>query len=305
MTPTTLRAIARQATVLRTAAAHRAGLFRRTAVAGASAAAALLGAMAGVAPTPAWAGANDGVTCPANTEARLNNGVLSCQITLVFERASVCPPVNFPNYTVMQIAGRDSCLPQGVAIDNKASVPSAFSPVGGPPTMRGSHGIPDDLQAYLRVVGTAVLSSPPSSAFNRVESASGSDRFVAEKTVFVWPLNFPGLSQVGRDPARGVSCPNSFQDVAINGNRGIRCEQREERTASCDIGWTIERDRAGNRDVCAMYTPVGRVQGNYTIPSGTTGLTGNPDSHGWNLRVRDGADRWVRETTGYTYAVAR
>jgi hypothetical protein len=255
----------------------------------------LAAAAASFTSTPARAdAASDGVVCPANTEATLQGGVLSCKVTLVFERASVCPPVNFANYLNIRIAHRDSCEPVGLAINDKASVPSAMAPVGGPPKMKGQSGIPADVLAYLSVVRSA-LDAPDNSAFDRVVNPTGSDTFVAEKTVHVWPKDFPATHMVGHQPSRGVACPNDFDPVSIAGGRGLRCEQKVVRNAACDAAWVIERDVDDKKDACFLNLPIGRTKGNYTIPAGTTGLTGHPSRDGWSLRVEGGADKWEKK----------
>ncbi len=77
------------------------------------------------------------VTCPSNTDVSFSGGVLKCSVTLVYTRGSICPPVNFVNYTNVQDTGADKCLPVGKTINGRNEVPSAMDPLPGPPTILG------------------------------------------------------------------------------------------------------------------------------------------------------------------------
>lgn len=229
-------------------------------------------------PMAAHASEQDGVTCEAGSQASLVNGVLTCKKQKVL--ASICSPLAFgstlkvSSAVVMDPVGRggiDQCL----AVVTGAKVDSQMQP----PTP----GI-----------------DPPASAFHRVINATTPDTFVAD--VFVYPQ---GALYVG-DASRGVKCPSGFNAVGINGNRGLRCETVVVKRAGCDSGWTIERH--SGRDLCIINTPVGRLEGNYTIPEDAnyTGLIGNPETHGWNLdtdRVAN-TDYWVSETKSFKFPAA-
>jgi hypothetical protein len=125
---------------------------------------------------------------------------------------------------------------------------------------------------------------------------AGADVFVRTKTSFKFPEGGP--IYVG-DASKGVTCPSGFDGDPKFGGKGMRCDRREVRIASCDIGWTI--DRKTGTDKCFMEQVVFgnrvRVDGQFTIPSGTTGLTGNPESHGWDLKKdhSGSVDYWAKE----------
>lgn len=258
----------------------------------ATAAAALLAT-----PTAALADADDGVVCPSGTVASLESGILRCTVTLHYTRASACPPSGFENYTAIQITGRDSCLPQIIAVKNQASVPSGMALLPPTPRLANGSALPPAL-GFL-----AALAGPAPSEYSREVSQTGSDRFVATKDFAVWPDRLPLQNQVGRDAARGVTCPSGYDEVSIANGRGLRCEDRVTKTARCDAGWQIKVDKGpGNLDLCQMGVGVGTLTGNYTIPEGT-GLAGHPRNHGWSLSVRDEADKWTR--TNFSHPVAR
>jgi len=233
-------------------------------------------AASGVAgPVAAHASEQDGVTCAADTQAALVNGVLTCKKQKVL--ASICSPVAFGKTLkvngniVMNPSGSDTCL--AVVAGNIA--PSVMAP----PTP----GI-----------------DPPASAFHRVVNASGPDTFVAD--MYVYPV---GALYIG-DASHGVKCPSGFNAVGINGSRGLRCEAVAVKRAGCDTGWAIERHNG--KDLCIMNTPFGRLEGNFTIPEDAnyTGLIGNPETHGWNLdkdRVGN-TDYWVSEQKSFKFPAA-
>ena len=56
------------------------------------------------APTLSHASASQGVSCPADTEATYNNGVLKCRLPVVTSLPSVCPPL-----MKLATAGSDLC----------------------------------------------------------------------------------------------------------------------------------------------------------------------------------------------------
>lgn len=257
-----------------------------------AAAAALLGA-----PTAAHADADDGVVCPAGTQAERQGDVLRCKVTLHYVRLSACPPAGFENYTAIQVTGRDSCLPQVVALKNQASVPSAMAPLPLPPRMPDGSALPAAL-GFL-----AALAGPPTSDYSRELNPTGSDRWLATKEFSVWPDRLPLQSQLGRDAARGVTCPSGFDGVSIANGRGLRCEDRQSKLARCDAGWTLKVDLGpNNKDICQTGVGIGTLTGNYTIPEGT-GAAGHPSNHGWTLTVRDETDLWTR--TKYSVPVSR
>jgi hypothetical protein len=243
-----------------------------------SIAAAAIAASGISAPVVAQAGEQDGVTCDANSQATLVNGVLKCSKQKVL--ASICSPLAFgstlkvSSAVVMDPVGRNG-IDQCLAVVTGAKVDSQMQP----PTP----GI-----------------DPPVSAFHRVINSTQPDTFVA--TQFVYPI---GAIFVG-DASRGVACPSGFNAVGINGGRGLRCEKVQVERAGCDAGWTIERH--SGRDLCIMNTLVGRLEGNYTIPEnvGYTGLIGNPETHGWNLdKDHSGTtDYWVSEQKTFKFPAA-
>ncbi len=232
---------------------------------------------------PTHAALSDGVACAAGTDAQLSNGVLKCRKEERKVLESICSPLAFSTQGIklngnvtMDPSGSDQCL---AAVTGQKVASVMRPPVPG--------------------------IDPPASAFSRVVNASGPDSFVATQVSFSWPERFPLERQLGRDASRGVECPNGFETDAIAGNRGIQCEKREERNADCDALWKINRDVDGNKDACFLDTPIGRTKGNYTIPKGLSGITGNPESHGWNLQVKNGVDQWVKERKEYSHPNAR
>ena len=139
------------------------------------------------------AGEREGVSCPAGTPATLSTDTLSCKPTRVSTRASICPPLNFPNYTAIKAPDVDQCELQGAAINRKTSVSSIPAPVGGPPVGKCASAIPSDLSAALQVVGAA-LDAPPTGQFKRNLIAADFDSFSVEREVFVWPQGLPPTS---------------------------------------------------------------------------------------------------------------
>lgn len=223
----------------------------------------------------------EGVKCPAGTSARLldNDRKLVCAFEERIERASVCSPVVFKNNGDINLnqrielitAGSDTCR----AVSTGATAPS---------------------QALL-------LPGDDAAQFRR-EVRAGADVFVRTKTSYRFPEGGPVY--LG-DASKGVVCPSGFDGDARFSGRGLRCDRREVRRAVCDIGWTVDRNAGTDR--CFMEQVVFgnrvRVDGQYTIPQGSTGLAGNPETHGWNLR-RDHegqVDFWAREAKDYRFPV--
>lgn len=238
----------------------------------------------------------DHVNCPANTEVNRDGGALRCRVVLVFERGSICPPVTHPNYVTINMAGSDRCLP-AVAGD-KVSVPSAMNPVAGPPKLKGQQNIPGDIMGYLTAVGPAALMGPGDNAYQRVVNAGGADKFVAEKTVYLWPQSYPVQMTLGKNPANGVRCPAPYTDVIGRNTDGLGCEKTETRPPMCQniqgVGWRL--DKRPGEDRCQGPT------------EGPTKPEGEPlPGSDWELRKDvEGPskieDRWVRVT--YTRPVA-
>jgi len=150
-------------------------------------------------PVAAHASEQDGVTCGADTQATLVDGVLKCTQQKVL--ASICSPLAFgsalkvSSAIVMDPVGRNGGIDQCLAVVTGAKVDSQMQP----PTP----GI-----------------DPPASAFRRVPNATAPDTFVAAK--FVYPI---GAIFVG-DASHGVACPSGFNAVGINGGRGLRWRLR-------------------------------------------------------------------------------
>lgn len=236
----------------------------------------------------------DHVVCPSNTDVSFSGGVLKCSVTLVYKRGSICPPLNFINYTNAVDTGSDKCLPVGKTINGRDSVPSAMDPLPGPPTVEGqSGGVSGDLLTAMNTIGQAAL-LPADSAYERVVNPSRMDTFVAKKTVYLWPLNLPPHYTIGHGAERGVKCPAGFDDVQGRNTRGLGCEKAESRKPMCQnvagFGWRLEV-KAG-RDVC--HGP--QRDNDPTKPDGEHGVTG-PE---WSLDIDGGSgntDAWTR----YTY----
>lgn len=223
----------------------------------------------------------EGVKCPSGTTARLSNSdrKLVCEFQERIERASVCSGIVFKsngdinlNQRIDMIeAGSDTCR----AVTTGATAPS---------------------QALL-------LPGDVASQFQR-EVRPGKDVFVRIKTSYKFPEGGP--IYVG-DASKGVVCEAGFDGDSRFDGRGMRCDRREHRKAVCDIGWTI--DRNNGRDKCFIEQVVFgnkvRVDGQFTIPEGTTGLAGNPESHGWDLKQdhSGNTDYWAKEAIEYRFPV--
>lgn len=245
--------------------------------------AAVLTLAAAAAPAAHANTAAEGVKCPTGTTAKLSNNdrKLVCEGEERVERASVCSPVVFRNNGDINLntridhvkAGSDTCVARNTAGAAIATQPS---------------------QALL-------LPGDDPTQFRREVRPDG-DVFVAIRKAYRFPQGGPVY--LG-DASKGVSCPTGFDGDAKFGGQGMRCDRREYRKASCDIGWQM--DRNAGTDKCFIEKEVFgnrvRVDGQYTIPEGLTGLLGNPDSHGWDLkRDHDGSvDYWSKEAKDYRF----
>lgn len=265
----------------------------------------------------ALASESDGVACPAGTDASVTDGVLRCSVTLEFVRLSMCPRLDFPNYTQIELRGVDQCKPQVAPLHGRASVDSAMTPLTAEPRLVPSNRPISDVKV-LATTGLILPIPPTDSAYQRRTDQVSQDRFVAQQTVHFWPIGMPLPATVGHDPRNGVVCPSGFSTELLDGRRRLRCINAEVHKAGCDAvnplnplsPWTIER-RSG-RDLCVSKDITGnRVIGQYTIPidTGYVGAMGNPATHGWTLdtdRTGHGnVDYWVKADVAYMYPVAR
>ena len=223
--------------------------------------------------TTAHANEQEGVKCRAGYEATITDGNrhLTCSSPRTFTLGSVCSPLTFsqagiplpPNTNIiMQPSGQDTCLAVGVG----KSTPSQMTP---------------PLPGY-----------PAASAFQRVVVANGPDRFEAKVIEYAFPERGPVY--LG-NPSKGVRCASGYDgDVKFDG-KGIRCDKNDgpPKTADCDIGWTVDRDRNGKEDRC-----LGLNEGP-TKPQGMTKIQHDFDralgNVGWLLDKNPGSDRWQRK----------
>lgn len=227
----------------------------------------------------------EGVKCPSGSTARLSNGdrKLVCETEVRVERASICSPVVFKGNGSIDLntriepvlSGSDTCVARNTAGAVIATVPSQALFLPG-----------DDPARFRR------------------EVRAGADVFVATKKGYAFPSGGPVY--LG-DASKGVVCPTGFDGDPRFGGQGMRCDRRELRKASCDIGWTVDRNTG--TDQCFIEKEVFgnrvRVDGQYTIPEGLTGLLGNPETHGWDLK-RDhqgSVDFWAKEAKDYRFPV--
>ena len=251
--------------------------FIPTAAAAAAAAAVAAGLL--MAPVAHANTEQEGVRCPGGSSAQISNDnrKLVCATEERIERASVCSALVFNNNGDINLnqriemieAGADTCK----AVTTGATAPS---------------------QALL-LPGDNVAN------FHR-EVRAGKDVFVYLKPTYVFPVGGPNY--VG-NAANGVHCEAGFDgDVTFSG-KGIRCDRRELRKAVCDLGWKI--DRNNGKDKCyieqVVFGNTVRVDGQYTIPEGSTGLLGNPETHGWNLKLdhSGNVDFWAKEAKDYRF----
>jgi hypothetical protein len=230
----------------------------------------------------------EGVKCPSGTVAKISDGErkLVCEGEERIERASVCSPIVFKGNGSIDLntriemvsAGSDTCQARNTAGAVIATVPSQalFLP-GDDPTQ-----------------------------FSREVRSSGADVFVRTRKAYRFPEGGPNYSG---DPSKGVRCETGYDGDARFSGRGIRCDRYEVKKAVCDFGWQIDRNNGLDRcfiDKIVFGNRV-RVDGQYTIPEGTTGLTGNPETNGWNL-VQDyngtQIDHWRKEAKDYRFPKA-
>ncbi|MFM2406654.1 MAG: hypothetical protein RL223_4534 [Pseudomonadota bacterium] len=230
------------------------------------------------APTLAHAGEQQGVQCPAGTEAIVSNGEkrLQCAKTETIEREAVCSPlvfrgngdINLNTRIEHLVAGRDRC--QVVGGNGKtASAAPQFVPLPG---------------------------DPAAAEFTQIERA-GKDVFRATRRVYVFPQGaiFNPLDSA----ALGVQCPSGYDGDALPNGRGIRCDrQAEERRADCDLPWSLLTDRRGHEDRCMLANQEGE-----TKPVGMTHVQMQVekalDTISWTVTKRDGGDRWVKKTYAF------
>ncbi len=269
---------------------------------------------ASVSAGTAQASASDGVSCPTGADASVSNGVLKCSVTLEFVRLSMCPRVDYPNYTQIELRGVDQCLPQVAPLQGRTAVDSAMTPLSAEPRIPRSNITVTDPR-FVSTFGVIVPIPPADSAYRRRTDPNGQDRFIASRVVYIWPRGVPMPSTVGHDPKNGVACPSGY-DASVLDNRGLRCSDTVARKAGCDSvnplnplsPWQI--DHRNGRDLCLSKDIAGnRVTGQYTIPvnANYVGAMGNPAQHGWTLAIdRSGeVDHWVKNGTLYKYPVAR
>jgi len=228
--------------------------------------------LAGVAPTAAHAGEQQGVQCPNGATVQISNAnkTLKCVRTETIERPAVCSPLIFQrngdvtgNVRVIHITtGLDVCkMVAGTATAAPQVVP-----------------LPGD---------------PPASAFTQV-TQPGADVFRATRTVFVYPVGGP-IYNVLDDESKGVTCPSGFDGDVRFGGRGIRCDKQVmTRAADCDFLYSLLPDEQGRTDRCVLNNVRGP-----TKPEGLTFVqqqAENTLSHiQWMLDTRPGTDRWLKK----------
>ncbi len=264
---------------------------------------------------PLPASERDGLFCAQGIDANVSNGVLKCSMTLEYLRLSMCPRMDYPNYTQIELRGVDQCKPQGVPLHGKASVDSAMTPLSAEPRVAGINRPISDPKV-LATVGVIVPIPPADSAYQRRTDPISQDRFVALQVRYSWPIGMPLPATVGHDPRNGVACPTGLTTEVLGAQRGLRCVDAEVRKAGCDgvnplnplSPWTVQR-RSG-RDLCVSKDITGNtVTGQYTIPSnaGYLGVMGDPAAHGWTLDTdRSGnIDYWVNKVATAKFPVAR
>ena len=221
-----------------------------------------------------------GVKCPSGSTALISNSNkhLACQDEERIERASTCSAVVFEkngditfNQRIEHIkTGSDVCR----GVTTGATKPS---------------------QALL-------LPGDNIADFHREVRANGEDVFVRVKTIYKFPEGGP--IYVG-NAANGVQCEAGYDGDKMFDGKGIRCDRRETRKAVCDIGWTF--DSNPGKDKCFIEKIVFgnkvRVDGQYTIPEGTTGALGNPEQLGWDLKQDHSGNRdyWAKEGKDYKF----
>lgn len=258
--------------------------FTKTAFA-AAAFTATFGALLAATPALAQVPSPDaGVTCRAGTAAEYNNGVLRCRAEEQVRLASICSPAAFSNRgdinlnvrLELRTGGVDQCaVPGGLSVDSLMAPP---------------------------LPGVHPAATP--GVYRRVVNATGADVFVATKVAYEYPQ---GALFIG-DASRGVACGNGFSSERIAGGRGLRCVKVEEKLATCDGGFSVER-RAGvdrcikrDRDLFGNFTT---VVGQYTIPAnaGYVGVMGSPANHGWQLMTDrvNSTDHWRKGSPSFQF----
>lgn len=206
-----------------------------------------------------------GVYCKSGTTYKYSNKVLKCYktTTKTYTLGSMCPPLRFPQNITMDSRGRDSCLP--VAIGRRVS--SAKTP--------------------------PLFGYPPISQFRRQVSRNGVDKFIARRSSRRY--QHPRGKTYLHNAKKGVTCPSGYKSKYRSGR--LKCYKEIRSRATCDGLFKIEQRRG--KDLCVIKTLFGKTVGNYTIPAGYHGATGNPSRKGWKLHIKSGRDIWVK--TKYKY----
>lgn len=211
------------------------------------------------APTAAFAGEEQGVTCPAGSIAEISNGsrnLVCYKNTPPIERESTCLSRFSVNHVIVQ-NGPDFCS------DLKTQV-------------RGAAPTP------------ALLPGDPQTNWTRGEFPTGKDKFThAGGREYVLPEGT--FFNPAANKQRGVACeaPFSDGDTVANG-RGIRCEKPQRVAADCDFGWTLRVDDLnGNTDKCIGINGAGP-----TKPRGISKVQYDGQKNKWILDVNNGPDTW-------------
>ena len=224
--------------------------------------------------------AQQGVKCPSGSTVKISDGNkhLVCEAEERVERASVCSGVIFKGNGDITLTQRIELINTGSdvcrGVTTGATQPSQILPLPG-----------DNINDFHREV-----------------RANANDVFVRTKKVYKFPEGGPVY--IG-DASHGVQCEAGYDGDVMFDGKGIRCDRREYRKATCDIGWTF--DPNPGTDKCFIEKTVFgnkvRVDGQYTIPEGTTGVVGNPEQLGWDLKKDHNGNRdyWAREGKDYRF----
>lgn len=231
-------------------------------------------------PTAQANTAQQGVQCPSNSTAKISDGNkhLVCEAEERIERASVCSGVVFKTNGDINLNQRIEMISTGSDVCRGVTT-----------------GATQPSQALL-------LPGDNLADFHREVRANAADVFVRTQKTYKFPEGGP--IYIG-DASHGVQCEAGYDGDAMFGGKGIRCDRREIRVATCDIGWTV--DRNNGKDKCFIEQTVFgnkvRVDGQYTIPTGTTGALGNPEHLGWDLKIdhSGNTDYWAREGKDYKF----
>lgn len=93
-------------------------------------------------------------------------------------------------------------------------------------------------------------------------------------------------------------CPSGYKTIAgasVGSSSAKVCEKKYTKTtsrkASCDVGWVLQRDVHGKKDICMSTWG---QEGDYTVPKGTSGIAGKPTKFGWRLTTKKGRDVWKK-----------